>query len=381
MKLGVGIIGYGFIGRVHALSYLSLPFYYKPLPAEVELIGVATAHMETAEAGIAEAGFKFATDDFHKLLARDDIHIIHCCTPNYLHKEILLGAMKAGKHIYCDKPLCMSVTEATEILDEVKRHPKGKYQMSFEYRFIPAIMRARQLINEGKLGDVFHFRAEYLHSGYINPERPMSWRLDKSRAGGGALFDLGSHVIDLVLFLLGEIDSVNALCKTFIEERPIEKGAKDKAKVEVDDLCIMQVSLKEGGVGVLEASRMATGTNNDLRFEVHGTKGALKFDLMDPNWLYFYDLQRAGEPIGGERGFTKIETVQRYPEPVVFPGPKFEIGWMRYSIASLFDFLKCVAEDGNPLPSLEDGAKVQTVMEAAYLSAKGRRWVEVKDFS
>ena len=379
MKLGVGIIGYGFIGRVHALSYLSLPFYYKPLPVEVELIGVATAHKETAQEGIREAGFKFATDDFDELLEREDIHVIHCCTPNHLHKEILIRAMRAGKHIYCDKPLCMSLSEAREILSEAEKHPDGKYQMGFEYRFIPALMRAKGLIDEGRLGDVFHFRAQYLHSGYIDPERPMSWRLDKRLAGGGALFDLGSHVIDLVRFLLGEIGSVNAVCETFIKERPIRKGSEERVKVEVDDLCIAQVSLKRGGFGVIEASRVATGSNDDLRFEIHGTRGALRFDLMEPNWLYFYDLERPGKPIGGERGFIKIETVQRYPEPARFPGPKFGIGWMRYSMASIFEFLRCIAEDRDPLPSFEDGAKVQAVIDAAYLSAKEGRWVEVEE--
>jgi len=377
-EFGVGIVGCGFIGKVHTYAYLNLPLFYDPPPAKVRLVGVCTAHKDTAEKAKGVGNFSFAATSYQDLLERDDIHIINCCTPNYLHKDLLIDALRAGKHIYCDKPLAMNLEEAREILKAAEQS-NSVHQMTFEYRFIPAIMRAKKLVADGFLGKVFSFRGFYLHSGYIDPSRPMSWRLDKKQAGGGALFDLGSHILDLVRYLLGEYRAVFATTCTFIKERPLPDESTKKAKVEVDDISFLQIKMQSGAVGTVEVSRLATGTNDELRIEIHGSRGAIYFNLMDPNWLWIYDTKDPKQPIGGLRGFKKIETVQRYPEPASLPGPKFSIGWMRYHIASQFDFITKIVEKKEARPSFLDGYKVQEVTEAAQVSARERRWVNLDE--
>lgn len=377
-ELGVGIVGWGFIGKVHTYGYINLPLFYQPPPAQIHLVGVCTAHRETAEAARKRGGFQYATTSYKELLEREGIDVINCCTPNYLHKDLLIDALRAGKHIYCDKPLAMNLEEAREILKAAEQS-NSVHQMTFEYRFIPAIMRAKKLVADGFLGKVFSFRGFYLHSGYIDPSRPMSWRLDKKQAGGGALFDLGSHILDLVRYLLGEYRAVFATTCTFIKERPLPDESTKKAKVEVDDISFLQIKMQSGAVGTVEVSRLATGTNDELRIEIHGSRGAIYFNLMDPNWLWIYDTKDPKQPIGGLRGFKKIETVQRYPEPASLPGPKFSIGWMRYHIASQFDFITKIVEKKEARPSFLDGYKVQEVTEAAQVSARERRWVNLDE--
>lgn len=373
-QFGVGMVGYGFIGKMHTYAYKSIPVYYDPPPADIRLVGVCTSREETAKKAVKHGGYEFGTANYHELLDRDDIHIINCCTPNNLHKDVILDTLKAGKHIYCDKPLTMDLAEAKEVMAAVdKTHVV--HQMTFQYRFMPAMIRAKQLIDEGILGEPMSFRVAYLHSGYIDPGRPMSWRLDKNHGGGGALFDLGSHVLDLTRFLLGDCREVFAATETFIKQRPVAKGSNELVDVEVDDLALVQMKMENGALGTMEASRIATGTNDDLRVEIHGREGAIRFNLMDANWLYVYDNRLAGEPFGGMKGFNRIETVQRYPEPAAFPGPKFIAGWVRFHIASMYDFLSNVVKGEPSAPTLYDGFKVQEVMEAAQESADKGCWV------
>jgi len=375
-QFGVGMVGYGFIGKMHTYAYKSIPVYYDPPPADVRLVGVCTSRDETAQRAAEHGGYEFCTTDYHELLERDDIHIINCCTPNHLHGDVLIDAIGAGKHVYCDKPLAVNLAEAQEILDVVERSSIVN-QMTFQYRFVPAIVRAKQLIDEGLLGELMSFRAAYLHSGYVDPNRPMSWRLDKARSGGGALFDLGSHVLDLVRYLLGECREVFATTRTFISRRPASKGSSELVDVKVDDLVLVQMRMENGALGTMEASRIATGANDDLRLEIHGREGAIRFELMEPNWLYFYDNRLGDEPIGGKKGFVRIETVQRFPRPAAFPGPKFTVGWERFHIACMYNFLNNVAKGEHSPPTLYDGFKVQEVMEAALVSAEKGGWVRI----
>jgi predicted dehydrogenase len=373
--LRIGLVGYGSIGKMHTLAYRMLPMIYDPMPADIQLVGVATATEASMRKAVAQGGFVFGTTDWRELVARDDIDVIDCCTPNHLHRDILLAALAAGKHVYCDKPLAKTLDEAREIVTAAHQS-KVKHQMTFQYRFIPAMMRAQQLVEEGFLGRVFSFRTQYLHAGYIDPQRPFSWRLDVTKGGGGAMVDLASHALDLVRFLLGDFESVNAFTETFIRERPVP-GEDRMAKVEVDDLVLMMARMENGSIGTVEASRLATGTNDELRLEIHGQLGALRFNLMDPNWLYVYDAREASDPIGGDRGFKAIETVQRYPAPAVLPGPKFSLGWTRLHAASQYAFIRNVVEDLPPSPNFVDGLRVQEVMEAGYLSAREGRWVDL----
>lgn len=375
-EFGVGMVGYGFIGKMHTYAYKSIPVYYDPPPASIRLVGVCTSKKETADIAVKHGGYEFGTTDYHKLLERDDIHIINCCTPNHLHKDLVIDAIKAGKHVYCDKPLTVSIEDARQIMN-IAEKSNVVHQMTFQYRFIPAIMKAKQLIDEGILGEPMSFRAMYLHAGYVDPNRPMSWRLNIDQGGAGALFDLGSHVLDLVRYLLGDCKEIFATTQTFIKDRPISKGSSKRVDVKVDDLAIMFMKMKNGALGTVEASRIATGANDDLKVEIHGKEGAIKFDLMEANWLNVYDNRTVGEPIGGMRGFTRIETVQRYPAPAAFPGPKFMVGWERFHIASMFSFLVNVVNRKPEPPTFYDGFKVQEIMESALTSAKNGHWVGV----
>jgi predicted dehydrogenase len=375
-ELGVGIVGFGFIGKVHAYGYLNLPLFYDPPPARVRLVGVCTSRPETAEHAAAQGGFEFGTTRFADLLERDDIHIINICSPNHLHCEQVIAALEAGKHVYCDKPLATCVAEADRILEVAQSRPQQMHGMAFHMRFIPAILRARELVAEGFLGRVYHFRCSYLHAGYTDPLRPLSWRLTRA-AGGGALSDLGSHAIDLMRHLLGEFSEVRASMETFIRERPVAKGAAERAPVEVDDYVAFQGRMANGALGFIEASRFATGTHDGMSFEIFGERGALRFDMMDPNYLYAYDATVPEADLGGRRGWMQIESLQRYPAPSVLPSPKLPIGWMRFHLHSQFDFVSAVVRGSLGTVTLADGAAVQRVDDAVRRSAVSGAWERV----
>ncbi|MDQ2686489.1 MAG: Gfo/Idh/MocA family oxidoreductase [Armatimonadota bacterium] len=377
MELGIGIVGYGFIGKVHAFAHRSLPLMYDPLPARTRLIGVCTATKASGKKAQEQAGFAFATTDYRDLLARDDIHVIHCCSPNDAHADLLRDALAAKKHIYCDKPLTRTLAEAEDIA-ALARASGVVHRMTFNYRFVPAILRAKQLIDDGFLGDVYQFRAAYLHAGYIDPTRPLSWRLEMSRSGGGALMDLGVHAFDLVRFLLGDFAEAHAQLQTCIPQRPDPKtGAL--GKVDVDDIAIIQTRLTSGALGLVEASRLATGTQDDLRIEIHGSRGALAFRLMDPNYLDIYDNTQPEAPLGGTRGTQRIESVARYPKPYAFGATKNPIGWPQFHIHCLYDFLHAVAQGELGAPNFDDGLAANRLVDACQRSAAQHSWVTVKD--
>lgn len=388
---GVGMVGYGFIGKVHSHAHLALPLLYDPLPARTQLVGVCTATEASGAKAQAQAGFPFATTDYRQLLKRDDIHLIHICTPNDAHFEVVRDALAAGKHIYCDKPLALNVAEAEEIVALAQSVPTVQ-QMTFNYRFVPALMRARQMIEAGYLGDLFSFRVAYLHAGYIDPKRPYTWRLNMARSGGGAVADLGAHVIDLTRFLLGpgtnvpragEFAAVSATLQTIIPERT-EAATGLLRPVDVDDLALLQCRLAGGAVGTLEATRLATGVQDELRIELHGSKGALRFNLMDPNWLDAYDATVPEAALGGDRGATRIESVTRYPKPYSLGATKNTVGWLNFHIQSVQDFVTNVAnrQNGQPMhphsPTFSDGLAAQRIIAAAQRSsAKDGQWTPV----
>jgi len=369
-EYGVGMVGYGFIGKVHTYGYRNMSLYYDNLPFKVRLVGVCTSRMETAQKAKEQGGFVFATTDYKDLLSRKDIQIIDCSLPNYLHKDVVVAALKAGKHVYCEKPLALNLREANEIY-EVAKDSGVRHQVTFQYRFIPAIMRAKQLIDEGSVGEMFSIRGVYLHSScVVQPTRTAySWKAEYEKVGGGVLVDLGSHLIDLTRYMAGEFKRVRALVKNFT--------SPDK---RTDDLAIIDVEMQNGAVGTLEASKMATGTNDELRLEIHGLKGALRFNSMEPNWLEFYDNTEPDTPIGGMKGFKRIDTIQKYPEPPGIPMPKFSIGWIRYHVACLHAFLNAIAKGTEPSPDFKDGLEAQRIMEAAYASSKEGRWVELSEY-
>lgn len=378
--LRVGMVGFGFMGKMHGHAYRSLNFYYDPAPARIVLAGIATQSRSNKQRAMDEWGYEFGTTDFRELCARADIDIIDCCTPNYLHRDVFLEALRHGKHVYMDKPLCNTLAEAREMAQTAAAHPECITQMAFQYRFIPAMLRAKELIDSGALGQVFSARVCYLHAGYVDPNRPISWRLDVSKSGkGGALFDLGAHVVDLTRHLLGDIAEVMHLADTFIKERPLKDDPTKTARVEVDDVSILMVRLKNGAIGTIESSRLATGVQDEIRFEAHGSKGGLRFNLMQPNYLEFYDATVPEGRYGGDRGFKAIECVARYPKPSSLPGPKNTVGWERFHVHSIYNFVCNVLEGKPSQPDILAGAKTQAVLEAALQSAETRQWKNVED--
>jgi len=375
--LNIGLVGYGGIGRVHGLAYRAINFHYA-LPADtVNVVGVATTRMETAEKGAKEVGCDFFTDDYRKLLERDDIDVIDCTTPNNSHKEIVIAAAEAGKHIYCEKPLAMSPDEARAMAEAVEK-AGVKSQVTFNLRFIPAVLRAKQLLEEGFVGNIFSFRGRYHRASYISYDKPLSWRLRREVTGGGALFDLGSHIIDLLYYLLGDFSSVNATLDTLIKERPVSAGASEKAPVDVDDFAMLQARLKDDTPGVVEVSRMGTGATNDVIVEIFGDKGAIRFDLNDPAYLYVYDVRDGNQPIGGMRGFKKIETVQRY-DGAKAPDWTMTPGFMRAHTECQYQFLKAISDDTPTAPNFRDGLHIQQIMAAAEKSSDEGGWVPVAE--
>jgi predicted dehydrogenase len=341
----------------------------------VQVGGVATSHRATAERAAAEIGCDFFTDDYRELLARPEITMIDVTTPNVSHEEIVVAAARAGKHVYCEKPLAMSVTQGKRMVAAAEAAGITT-QMTFNFRFFPAMLRARELVENGFLGRIFSFRGRYYRASYINAQKPMSWRQQRAVAGGGTLYDLGSHVLDLLYFLLGEFGSVQATLETLIPERPDGQGGK--VAVDVDDLALLHLRLADGTLGLVEASRMGTGATNELVIEIYGDRGALRFNAQDPSWLEVYDVRDAEGPLGGNRGFKRLETVQRYPGAKA-PDGSMAPDFVRAHAECQYRFLQAVAAGRPARPSLADGLHIQAVMEAAEQSSRQGRWVQVAE--
>jgi predicted dehydrogenase len=373
MQAGVGIIGYGFMGRVHAYSYRSIPLYYESSPVDVRLVAVATSSAATAEAARRHGGFETSTDDWRRLLERKGISIVNICSPNGLHAEQLKAALAAGKHIYCDKPLTVTLAEA----EEVRRGMAGWNgigQVALNNRFFSGPQRAKQLIDEGFLGTVTSFRAMFLHSGSVDPAAPLKWKLRGSE-GGGVLRDLGSHLLDFVDWLVGPVRHLRAESRILHAVRPDGRGGT--ARVDAEDQVILTARLTDGAMGTMEASKIATGTEDDLRVELHGSRGAVRLDLMQPDFVEIFSLDDAGQPFGGTRGWKRIAAMNRYPSPGGLPNPRITTGWLRSHVHSQYTFLKGIAEGRQPDPSLERGVRVQRLIDCAERSARSSSWVEV----
>ncbi|HOV69829.1 MAG TPA: Gfo/Idh/MocA family oxidoreductase, partial [Clostridia bacterium] len=285
-EIRVGIVGFGFMGKAHTYGYKTIPLYYSDLPFKIRLVGVCDTVPGVAEKARDQLGFEFATQNPDDIFNCPDIDIVDICTPNIYHKDGIVKALEGGKHVYCDKPLAASYEEALEIVNLCKKYDKIT-QMALQYRFYPGTMRIRELIDQGRLGRIFSFRSCYLHASSVDPKKPIGWKQDKKFGGGGVLFDLGSHVLDVMRYLLGDYDSVFAATEIAFAERPDKSG--NMVKIEADDLAIMILKMKDGGMGIVEASKIATGSQDELRIEIHGEKGSVMYNSMNPNYLMFYD--------------------------------------------------------------------------------------------
>ena len=368
----VGIIGFGFIGKVHAYSHKTIPLFYDQQDFRTEITHICTARLETAAKGALQTGAPHAVTDYREITENPEIDIVDICTPNDMHFAPLLSAIRCNKHIYCDKPLSATLDEAMQIKDALKNY-RGIAQMTLQNRFFPVTLRAKQLIDEGRIGKILEFRASYLHSGNADPETPFRWKLSAEN-GGGVIADLGSHVLDLMQHLLGNFTELSAFTHIAYPERPSADIPGKRVPVDAEDNMLVTLRLPGGACGTVTASKIATGTEDELSFEIYGSRGALKLRPMDLHRLYFYDREAVSSPIGGLRGWTAINCGQRYDKPAGFPTPKAPMGWMRGHVHCLWNFLDAVHNGRKAEPGLEQGIYLQYLLEKVRESAnKGCR--------
>ena len=370
--INIAIIGWGFMGKTHTHALRSIPLMYDKLDFRPVLKCLCSGHMENAVSGMNAAGFEGCTDNWHSLLTRDDIDAVSVCTPNSLHEEMVTALIRAGKHVYVDKPLTTSLKSALAI-QEAAKGSAVKVQLVMNNRFLPSAIRAKQLVDEGRIGRVLSFNCRYLHSGSIDPNKPMGW---KQSGEGGVILDLASHALDLVTDLIGFPEEVFCATNTLYATRPTKDGGVSSDISE--DHALITMRMANGALGSCEASKIATGTNDELSFEIYGDKGALRFDLTEPGWLWYFDNTVPEAPYGGNRGFTRIESMARYPKPAgSFLPPKNAIGWDRGHIHCYYSFLEAIAHDRPVACGIDEAVKLQALMETAKLSAKNGAWVKL----
>ncbi|MGI5832018.1 MAG: Gfo/Idh/MocA family protein [Thermoguttaceae bacterium] len=376
-KLRVGIIGFGMIGKVHAFGYRAFPFYARDLETKPQIAMVATAHAETARVAGEMLGCRSVTD-WHEITENPEIDAVHICTPNREHVAPLLSAIENRKHIYCDKPITACLDEALRVEEALRRTDAagaplyGKtHMMTFHLRFIPALIEAKRLINAGRLGHVFQYRAAYRHGSNASPDVPYKWKFDR---GGGTIRDLGSHLSDLIGWLVGLPDAVNADTVIAYPTR-IDPVTGRKRKVESEDAFTMMTRKTDPGTGfatrgVIEATKLAVGSEDEMFLEIYGEKGALRFSLADAHFLYYYDT-------ANPQGWMQIATGARYAPPhSEFPSPKSVAGWTRAHTACLTTFVAAI-ERGIPAePDLFRGICIQKFLDAVEESATRHNWVD-----
>ncbi len=365
--LGVAAIGYAFMGKAHSNAWRNVASFFD-VPAFEQKVLVGRDPEQVAEAA-AKYGWSESATDWRSVLERDDIHIVDICAPGWMHAEIATAALEAGKHVLVEKPLANTLAEA-EAMTEAARAARARgiqSMIGFNYRRVPALALAKELIAEGRLGTVRHVRAAYLQDWLVDADSPMTWRLNKETAGSGALGDIASHAIDQVLFLLGDtVTEVSGRLHTFVDSRP---GANGPEQVTVDDAAWATLTLASGAVASVEVSRMATGKKNSLTMEIYGDKGSLLFDLESINELGFLD---ATVPVR-EQGFRRILVNEsEHPYMAAWWPQGHVIGWEHTFTHEIRDFLAAIDAGTPPSPSFEDGLAVQQVLAAIEESADAK---------
>jgi len=372
-QLNVALIGYAFMGRAHSNAYRQVGRFFSPkyLPRMKVLCGRTPAGVKAAA---DQLGWEETATDWRDVVRRKDIDIVDIATPGDSHAEIAIEAAKAGKVVFCEKPLANTVKEAEKMLAAVKK-AGVLHMICHNYRRAPAVMLARQLIEEGKLGRLYHYRGTYLQDWVADPNVPLVWRLRKEAAGSGALGDIASHSLDLARFLVGEIAEVTGALETFVKERPLPDNPKKKGKVTVDDASASVVRFGNGALGTIEASRFATGRKNYNRFEINGSKGSVAFNLERMNEL---DVYLTGDD-PAVQGFHNVMVTNGASHPYFshwWPEGHI-IGYEHTFIHTVYDLLEAIAKNTVPSPNFEDGVRNQKVLDAMEKAAVTRRWVKV----
>jgi predicted dehydrogenase len=386
-ELGVGMIGYSFMGAVHSQAWRTVGHVFD-LPVSPRLAVIAGRNPTGVEAAAARHGWAAAETDWRALVARDDVAIVDICTPGDTHAEIALAALAAGKHVICEKPLANSVAEATAMAEAagVAAAAGVRSMVAFNYRRVPALALARKLVADGRIGTLRHVRAAYQQDWLVDPSAPLTWRMQRERAGSGALGDIAAHIVDAAQFVVGDVLSgVSGLTETFVPERPLSGGSGLSAAsggpgmgaVTVDDCAVFFGRFAGGGVATFEATRFATGRKNAMQLEVYGSDGGLRFDFERMNELLFHDERLPA----AEAGYRRIlVTEPDHPYFSAWWPPGHPLGYEHAFTHEFRDFLTAVGEKTDPTPSFADGLQVQRVLAAVQASAAAEhRWTPISE--
>ena len=381
-EVNIALIGHMFMGKAHSNAYRQVSRFFpgKLVPRMKVICGKAP------EAELEATARRFGWEEFdthwERVVARKDIQVIDVATPSFLHHPMVIAAAKAGKHIICEKPLANSLAEAKDMLRAVEKAGVLHY-LNFNYRRVPAVAFAKKLIEDGRIGDVYHYHGAYLQDWIMDPEFPLVWRLQKKLAGSGALGDIGAHAADLATYLNGDITEVIGQMTTFIKSRPLAgdgsgswgaKGSKGKGKVTVDDDSNFLARFRNRSVGVFESTRFAGGRRNYNTFQIYGSKGSLAFNMERMNELEFYDCTEKQ----GEQGFKTINVTEAvHPYVGAWWPPGHIIGYEHTFVHAIHDFLIALEKGKMPSPNFKDGVKNQTIMAAIEQSAKSGKWEKV----
>jgi predicted dehydrogenase len=373
MAVRVALLGTKFMGKAHSQAYRNVNMYFPDAP-QVEMKVIVGRNPKETEQARKKYGWQEASTDWKAVLQRDDIDVVDVCTPGYLHAEMAIAVAKAKKHVICEKPLGNTLSEAKRMRDAVKKAGVLNLVMH-NYRRVPAVALAKRIIEDGRIGKIYHFRARYLQDWGTSTDVPMVWRFDKSLSGSGALGDLGAHIIDLARYLSGEISEVCGTMETFIKQRAVEPGSSKKNNVTVDDAVVFCARFANGAIGTLEATRFALGRKNHNTFEINGSKGSLSFDLENLNNLRFYSTEDRADV----QGFHEIIAVSKGKHPYAdnwwFDG--HILGYEHTFTHTINDFLMALKRNKQTHPSFEDGLRNQMVLDAVEKASKSRRWVKV----
>jgi predicted dehydrogenase len=374
--IGVGMLGYAFMGKAHTSAYKKIPYMIYPPPAVPDLVAIAGRNEEAVQEAAKRYSFTTAYTDWKKLIADDRVQLFDNSGPNDAHADPCVAAAKAGKHILCEKPLARTAAEASRMVEAVTA-AGVQHLVGYNYRFVPAIRLARQLIETGQLGEIYHFRAVYLQEWIMDPNFGVVWRLDKSVAGSGALGDLGSHIIDLARFLVGEPRKVSAMSKTFIKQRPVPSGGM--GDVTVDDAFVALFDFENGAVGTLEASRFCAGRKNHQIVEINGSKGSIVFNLERLNELEVFWKDDKPREI---QGFHNVLVSESYHPFWQYWWPHGHmIGWEHSFIHEITHFLDAIVNKKPVAPygaTFEDGYKNAVICDAIMTSADQEKYIAIK---
>lgn len=378
-EINIAIIGHKFMGKAHSNAWRQVGRFF---PGNLEprmrvLCGKACT--EELEATARLFGWEESDCDWQRVVERKDIDVVDIATPGYLHHDMAIAAAQAGKHVICEKPLANTLGDTKEMLRAVQK-AGVKHMLMHNYRKIPAVALVRKLIDEGRLGDIYHYHGAYLQDWIIDPEFPLVWRLQKKYAGSGALGDIGAHAIDLARYLNAEFNNVVGQMTTFIKERPLvaeDKGLRQvkagsgTGKVTVDDDTNFLARFANGSVGVFESSRFGGGRKNYNTFQIYGSKGSVAFNLERMNELEFYDREEPEQ----EQGFKTIDVTESvHPYVGAWWPAGHIIGYEHTFVHAMHDFLTALENDSLPSPNFADGVKNQAVLEAVERSAKSGKW-------